>query len=560
MKNSIKKLISFALLSATACSTLAACKDDKSDQATLYVYSFTSGFGDEWLTSLIADYEETMKDVEIDGKKGLNVEITAVGSDVHGSDMANRDEVVYFLEQQNYYELVAGNYIASLNDAITKPNPYDEGGKTLESKMFADQKSYLGRDVNGTTTYYAYPHYFTSFGIVYDIELFNTKGYYFVEGYDPAGNLDDMFLGQWGGTKTVGPDGQANTSDDGLPTTYEEFFLLCDYIAKQNDNPLIWSGEHRNSYLTHFINALATDYEGYEKMRYNFTFEGEEILGKAENGKFVKDAQATKIEGTNGYEVARQAGKYYAMDFYGDLYNKSYINSQKSTLYSSTFTHLEAQEEFLKNPQLTNKHAMLLDGSWWEREATPYFDQMSLLNDAYSKQNKQYGWMPLPKQSADKVGEKSTMYDIMYPLCMMKKGLDTSSWQYKYAIDFIQFANSDAQLAKFTQITGCTKALDYSLTDAQYNALTPYGKSFYDAYKASDIVFPYAQNNVFANNQNTFKEIDGTGTGSPLYKSNAYSIDKCFVKSVEDGDSVDNYFNGMYTYFKGLGDIWKPTK
>ena len=558
MRNSMKKLISFALLAATALST-AACKGGgNSEEGTLYVYSFTSGFGDEWLTSLIADYEAKKKAEGVD----IKVKPTANAADVHGSDMGNRDEVIYFLEQQNYYELVAGNYIADLSDVLTAPNPYDEGGKTLESKMFADQKAYLGRDVNGKTAYYAYPHYFTSFGIIYDVEVFDAKGYYLVEGYeeyDAATQLDYMFVGNTtGSTKTAGPDGQAGTSDDGLPTTYEEFFLLCDYINKKNDNPLIWSGQHRNSYLTHFINALATDYEGYEQMRLNFTFNGTATnLGKAENGQFVKDAQPTAITGAKGYEVARQAGKYYAMDFYNTLYNKSYIKDQKSTLYSSTFSHNDAQEAFLKNPESNNKNAMLLDGSWWEMEATTWFDQMSLINDAYSKSNKKYGWMPLPKQSPEKVGEKSAMYDIMYPLCMMKNGLDPNSWEYKYAVDFIQFANSDEQLAKFTQITGCTKALNYSLSPDQYNALTPYAKSFYDAYKASDIVFPYAQNDIFANNQKTFQEIDGTGTGSPLYKSNAYNIDKCFVKTVEDGESVDNYFNGMYTYFQGLGDIWK---
>ena len=567
MRNSMKKLISFVLLSATAFSTVACKGDDNSDKATLHIYSFTSGFGDEWLTSLIADYEERMKDVEIDGKKGIHIEPTAIGQDVHGSDMASRDEVIYFLEQQNYYELLAGNYIADISDAITQPNPYDEGGKTLESKMFADQKSYLSRQVNGKTAYYAYPHYFTSFGIVYDVELFDTKGYYLVEGYegyDAATQLDYMFVGNTtGSTKTAGPDGQKGTPDDGLPTTYDEFFLLCDYINSKSDNPLIWSGQHRRAYLTHFINALATDYEGYEQMRLNFTFDGTATnLGKEEGGQFVKDAEGTVIDGTNGYEMARQAGKYYAMDFYSNLLNKSYINDKKATLYSSTFSHQDAQAEFLKNPNLTNKNAMLLDGSWWEMEATTWFDGMAEINSAYSKQNKKYGWMPLPKQSADKVGEKSTMFDIMYPLCVMKNGVDTSSWQYKYAIDFIQFANSDAQLAKFTQITGCTKALNYSLTPDQYNLLTPYAKTFYNAYKASDIVFPYAQNALFANNQNTFKEIDGDGTGSPLYKSNADSISKPFVASIESGAvTAGSYFNGMYGYFKDeLSSIWKSVK
>jgi hypothetical protein len=189
-------------------------------------------------------------------------------------------------------------------------------------------------------------------------------------------------------------------------------------------------------------------------------------------------------------------------------------------------------------------------------EATPTFTSQGKLNAEYSKQNRKLAWMPLPKATADKVGEKAVSYDIMYPLLVMKNGLDTNSWQYKYALDFIQFANSDEQLAKFTQITGCTKALNYSLDETQYNALSAFGKSYYDAYKASDIVFPYANNLLYANNQITFQELDA-GTGSPLYKSKAHPT--CFVRAVESGITVEKYFNGMHDYFDEL-TIWKKVK
>ncbi len=551
MKKIAKNLLACVVLSATALSSFA-CKggSGNSDKATLYVYSFTSGFGSEWLTSLIADYEEKMKDVEINGKKGIHIEPTAEKSDVDGSQMASRKEVIYFLEQQDYYELTNGNYIADITSAVTSANPYDADGKTLESKMFADQKSYFGRQVDGATRYYAYPHYFTSFGIVYDIDLFNEKGYYLAEGYSVS-DVANACVGTEDWEKTAGPDGEKNTADDGLPATYEEFFLLCDYINHTNGNPMLWAGQYRDSYLTHFINALAADYEGYEQMRLNFTFKGEaKNLGTVSGGEFVKDAESTQIDGTNGYELARQAGKFYAMDFYNTLYNKSYIKDKSSTLYSSTYSHLKAQEDFLKS----GNTAMLLDGSWWQTEATNVFNALGQANASKNKQNRNLGWMPLPRPSAN-ADQKAVMYDIMYPLCVMKNGLDTNSWEYKYALDFIQFANSDAQLAKFTQITGCTKALNYSLDAEQQKGLTKFGQSFYNAYKNSDIVFPYANNMLYANNQLTFQELD-PGTGSPLYKSTAHAT--CFVKAVETSVSAEKYFNGMYDYFKDdLKSIWK---
>ena len=559
MKKFMKKSLPCLLLASTSLFTVAACgggDDPNKDKATLYVYSFTSGFGEEWLTSLITDYEEKMKDVIIGDKVGIHVKPTAEKSDVDGAQMAGRDEVVYFLEQQDYYDLVAKNYIADITPAITAVNPYD--GKTLESKMFQGQKDYFARQINGETRYYAYPHYFTSFGIVYDVELFDEKGYYFADGYSEDAGYENMFVEKSGAPKTAGPDGQKGTTDDGLPTTYQEFLWLCDYIANVgNDNPLIWSGEHRDSYLSHFLNALATDYEGYDQMMLNYSFDGTATsLGKIKDGAFVKDAEPTVIDGLNGAELARQAGKYYALDFYSDLYAKNYIKNDetKKTLYSSTFSHLSAQDEFLM--PTGKRSAMLLDGSWWQMEATETFNHMGATNAANSKQNRKLGWMPLPKHE-DKVGEKSTMYDIMYPLCVMKSGLNPESWEYKYALDFIQFANSDEQLAKFTQITGCTKALNYTLTGAQYDGLSYYGKSYYDQYKKSDIVFPYHNNLLFANNQLAFQSLAPDAHTSPLYRSTEYET--CFVAAIEKGKTAEKYFSGMYDYFKEL-TIWKKAK
>ena len=559
MKKIIKKSLPCLLLASATIFSAAACgggNDPNKDKATLYVYSFTSGFGDEWLTSLIKDYEEKMKGVVIGDKVGIHVEPTAEKSDVDGSQMAGRDETVYFLEQKDYYDLVAKNYIADITQAVTSTNPYD--GKTLESKMFEVQKDYFARQVNGETRYYAYPHYFTSFGIAYDVELFDEKGYYFADGYSEEAGLEYMFIQSKDEAKTAGPDGVKGNADDGLPTTYQEFLWLCDYIATVgNDNPLIWSGEHRNSYLSHFLNALATDYEGYDQMLLNYSFDGAATsLGTIKDGAFVKDAEPTLIDGTNGAELARQAGKYYAMDFYSDLYAKNYIKNAETdkTLYSGTYSHLDAQNDFLSKSG--KRTAMLLDGSWWQMEATETFEYMGKTNPANSKQNRKLGWMPLPKHE-DKVGQKSTMYDIMYPLCVMKNGLNPDSWEYKYSLDFIQFANSDEQLAKFTQITGCTKALNYTLTNTQYEGLSYYAKSFYDQYKKSDILFPYDNNLLFANNQLTFQSLAPDAHTSPLYKSTAYPT--CFIAGIEKGVSAETYFKGMYDYFKEL-TIWKKAK
>lgn len=562
MKKFLTKMLCSLLLVAVAFSTFACKKDPNKNKATLYVYSFTSGFGSEWLTELISDYEALHANDKIGGKTGIHVQPTTLNSDVGGGEMKGRDEVVYFLEQQDYSSLIDGGYIADITSAVTGANPYDADGVTLESKMFDEQKNYLGRkDSEGKVHYYAYPHYLTNFGIVYDVDRFDEQGYYLMKNYNLANGLSNCFLGKTGKAdglpKTDGPDQTPNTSDDGLPTTYEEFFMLCDYIANVGgDNPLVWSGAHRHSYLAHFINALATDFEGKKQMRLNYTFDGKaENLGKVVDGKFQFDATDTVIDGTNGAELARQAGKYYAIKFYDDLYAKPYIKNDANdlTLFSSNYDHLTAQEDFLKRGEKRN--AMLLDGSWWEMEATGVFDDLAGVSDAYSKENKNLGWMPLPKVTSDQVGSKQTVYDIYYPLCMIKS-MPTDSWEYKYAVDFVQFANSQEQLAQFTQITSAVKSLKYDLSGDQQKALTPYGKSYYNYIKKAEIVFPYDNNVLFNNNQLKFQSLSTDGKVSPLYNS---GDSRGLIEAIEKGVSAETHFGGMYTYFTSQ-DYWKSVK
>ena len=77
MRKLTKKLVSLVLLVILSL-TCFACGDkneDGNEQATLYIWSFTSGFGKEWLDSLIADYESANSNVEIPGfaKKGIKI-------------------------------------------------------------------------------------------------------------------------------------------------------------------------------------------------------------------------------------------------------------------------------------------------------------------------------------------------------------------------------------------------------------------------------------------------------------------------------------------------------
>ena len=107
MKKNAKRVIAMSMALMLSMGTMASCGGggggSNNGQATLYVYSFTSGFGSKWLTNLITDFEEVHKNTEINGKMGINIEPVTDKKDVDAATMRGRNEVVYFLEQKDYY-------------------------------------------------------------------------------------------------------------------------------------------------------------------------------------------------------------------------------------------------------------------------------------------------------------------------------------------------------------------------------------------------------------------------------------------------------------------------
>ena len=458
----------------------------------------------------------------------------------------NRDEV-YFTEYAYYYSMKAEGVLGDITDAVTADLSSfgDKAGSTIVGKLTDEQKEYYGvAESDGKTHYYAIPHYSAYTGIVYNKDLFDQKGYYFAK--TPAGteNISDYFIYNDDDERSAGPDGVEGTDDDGLPATYDEFFMLCDFIAQDGGTPLVWTGANYRDYLNSLMMSMATDYEGLDQTMLNYTLDGAATdLGKSQNGQFVKDAAATNITSTNGYELARQAGKYYALQFLNRIVTTDKYHHE--LVFNSGFSHMNAQEEFLYAGQdgVSKDIAMLIDGIWWESEATTTFNEMaSGMGEKYSKANRNFGFMPFPKATREKVAEgKDTLFDHIYSMCFMKANV--ADWKKPIAYDFIKFVNSDAQLVEYSQITDTPKALNYTMTDEQLTKMSPYGRSVMKAKQNSDIVYPYSTNTTYVNNQSKFvmSEMFRTTVGSSDYQWAAHVFH-------ETNTTLENYFNGMIKY------------
>ena len=517
----------------------------------LQVVTFRAGFGDEWLYELEDRFEEAYKDVVYeDGKKGVQVWHEGDTKQYDAQAVISSKYDIFFMEGGDYYALCAnGGALEELTDIVTLPNK-DDNDKTIFSKMTAQQKSFYGYTaVDGDPKYYAIPHYEGGWGLVYNKELFDRKGYYLASkaGEEPCLISSPEATSE----KGTGPDGQTGTEDDGLPRTYEEFFFLCDEIVARDDIPFCWSGKHAEPYLTTMMNTLVADYNGVEQMTLNLDFngtaqelvvmDGNEVVW--ENGKIKTETK--EITPKNGYDMARQAAKYYAIDFlYKMLTTKDYYNDGA---FVSTHDHLMAQTDFLQAGTTfasgKGEMAMLVDGPWWEGEASTTFNTMSAQNDAYSKKNRNFGWMPLPKATEEKVGSGKVYVDSLSAFTVVKAGLGPKK---QAALDFVRFSATEASLVEFTQITGALKSYNYTLNEEQSANLSPFTKSLI-RYKETATLYVHDSSSAFFQKNRTalqpyraYGSSDGSGTVSnPVI---AFSKKKPI--------SAEEYFENMYKRWK----------
>ena len=522
----------------------------------LKVYSFTGGYGEEWLNTLATRYkkERAGKKFMVDGKEydGVDFEFTKEKTIMTNMMTSGVHYDVWFQEQVYYNQILEnGRIFEDMTDVLTSENPY-EPGVTIESKMTDYQKEYYKRDGK----YYGIPHYAGYIGIAYNRKMFDDYNWYFKKDYtaDEFASLE-CFAESAGDVKSAGPDGMLNTQDDGLPTTYDEFFALCEFISEKC-NPITWAGKHRQEYLNWFKNSLVSNYEGIEQMSLNYSFDGtaKNLVSVDASGN-ITELDDVVITKDNGYELAKQAGKYYALKFLKEVIDGEFMSDGATDVM---YTQVQAQEDFVRSDGTKTEHsAMLVDGCWWEMEAAKTFDRIQQSTGIDYREN--FGWLPLPmatQEGADDRAEKLsagqkgyTLTDTHNSLAFIGKGV--SADVYALCKDFLQFANTDESLAEFTMITDTTKALNYTMSDAQKAEMSAYGRGLMDMQEKADIVYTFAQNTFYKANEATFSQYKTIY--SSKYTADSASVDIA-VDQFRQNISAETYFGGLYLYQQ---DLWK---
>lgn len=530
-----KRFLTLGVIALGATSFLTACGgrviDDQEDltKANLSIGTYDGGIGSAWLEEAAMRFAKLMENEELQpGRKGVKITVASSKNYV-GTELQNNggDKDIYFVEAFDYYAVRNGGKFLNIADIMTEPIGYNDDNKTIVSKIPAEYRDFM--DLNGE--FYGIPFYDAFYGMVYDLDAWKENSFYLGTDGDFHDGTDATIL-------TTGPDGVANTYDDGLPATFAEYRTMLNRIVDCSYLPFQYPLNNGIDYTASFPLNIWANQEGKEQMKLNYSFSGTatNLVDIADTGAATPLAD-TEINEKNGYLLHKQRGLYDAINFV-----KSVMCVDKN--YSQgTSTHLVAQEDFVLSADDSSsfKVAMLCDGSWWENEAAPQFKKLGSID------RHNYAIMPMPFASTNDIGRNQTILSLSGSYGVINKNVLNNGHE-KVAKEFMKFLHSDLELQTFTTRTNMTRPLEYEMTAEQEASLSTYTKSILNLKRNTkiDIVYPYsAFRGVISDygNLGTFAWAFNTGqTKNPFV---AFSGTATYT--------APQYFNDVNAFFK---DYW----
>ena len=540
-------LLAAVLMGTTAMSAFGGCvggtevKDDSYDatKANLSVATFDGGVGRAWLQDAAARFEAKYANATHfqEGRVGVKVSVDGDKTKYTGNQLAESGSLtkdVYFTEAVDYYKFVNDGLVADLTDVITSSmSDYGESG-TIEDKIDPAIKDFMTKKDG---KYYMVPFYDGFYGFTYDIELFEDKGFYLDKDGDFFGLKDVANRDEFEARKANGPDGKEGTYDDGLPATYEQMIALCDQIVAKGCIPFCYSGSYPG-YVNRAFFSYVADYEGYDNFMLNNTFDGTTELVKSitDDGSLMGkvELESVTITKDNGYDVQRQAGKYYALKMQEALFGSAkYVGGTYNAL-----DYTVAQAEFIKSKYSAKPYAILVEGVWWENEAEPTFVELETLKGV-KKEDRNFGFMPIPKASEARLGDQ-TMFSVNNSFGFVSKNAENM----ELAKEFMRFLHTDAEMSKFSAKTSIPRSLNYEVSDADYATATPYGKSLIEMRSNSKVVYPFSSLDFVINHAANFDNDPWFN----LAVVGGKTFNNPFNTFKNGTASAKSYFDGLYTY------------
>lgn len=538
------------------------------NQTQLYVANLNSGLRDMWLQALKVRFEKAYADTSFEeGETGVQIIVdnNAYSGFGYLDRLSGDPNEVYFTENVMYYDFVSKNLFADITDAVTENLVEFGEEQSIEDKLSNDTRDFYKTDEG---KYFALPFYEAYSCIAYDIDLFEEKGFYFAKGGCPSeyseftqANNTDKAAGSFGGTykyvgefgnRSAGPDGKYGTDDDGLPATYDEFFVLTKKMQTSGVRSMIWPGKYPD-YINETANMLWADYEGKEKAAAFYKMQGDDIDILSFDGD-TPIITPTDIRNENGYMFYSQAGRYYAIDFLHRLISGGTYDPDA---FGEEVTHINSQERFLYGRFESSMRtiAMLADGTWWQNEATDAYNTLvDVHGDDASKMSRRIGLLPLPKVSEKNIGEAQTYLSTKQTACFVNKNV--TGKKLELAKTFIRFAHTDESLKEFMTIVNMPKPFKFDMNEEELNKLTVFGRDIYKAHSSGNVVFTASKNPIYRATPNKFMAVNGFETMLPndlpaTVVGTAFKDNPAFT--------AREYFENMKKYSDHTESKWRET-
>ena len=573
MKKLFTLCIAMLLMLTTVFGGMIGCgrgEDEEFDttKSHLYFGYYDAGYGTNWMTDLKARFESEFATHSFeDGLTGVQVHPIAIADgQTFLNQIENSGVDVFMTGNADYYKYVRLGLLLNIDDVVTADLSRYNETKTIESRMDAANKDFYQTD-NG---YYGLPWVTSNWGIIMNVDLFESKELYFAKGGCPSEylrtntNCDAALDGEWDdamyeftgtGEKSAGPDGKYGTSDDGQPATYEEFFKFCERCSDLSIQAFHFAGAHPTQ-VSKMMIPMVADYEGFEQMSLNYTFSGKatDLIEVDEVGN-VTELGDVDINNSNGYLLAKQAGKYHVLKFWDELLANTKYFEETLTLENAAHKHTDAQNDFVcggvKEGMPAGECALLIDGDWWWNEAQPAFDVVKKVTDGEkSADNMRFELLAFPKATNEKVGEERICLVGTDSVC----GINSKIAQNKITMakEFVKFAFTNESNLMFSKNTSCARIFEYDFKEGYLDGLNHFARNLIENYNSSvkcpvgSTNFMYISNSFDLFNSEIFwgSIIDGKDTsGIPTF---ILAKKGMLLKDVDI--TAEQYFMGMSAF------------
>ncbi len=525
MKRNKTKFLALGLAAVLSVGVAAGCgngnigKDEDSSKITQISFRQWGGTASstDWLQQAAERFAaEKANEPYESGKKGVKVEISTNKDSDYTSSIPDYD-ILMDENSANIYDMQTRGYLADIDDLV----------KGLQSKI---EPQLLPKLKGADGKYYGLPHYSYDVSISYNVDLFKTENLYIaapgeesVVNYKssllPASSAGVNFVFNENTKKSCGPNGIPNDYDDGLPSSLEEFIVLCDYIKnKKQINPFAISDINNGAnYAFMLIESLWAGMVGTDAMKAttcNFTDAEVEVVKEGalsydgtllNTGIKMPKTETVVLSDDNGYRMYDMSARYYALSFLELAKKKGWFKNQQ-------MTNTKAQEFFVLgnyNANDNDRCAMLVDSTFWYGESVSG-GTLTKYKSLSGGKEANVSMMPMPVQLTGQVtegnGKKPTVIDTSATVFVNKR-VEKNEGLFRAVKEFIEFLYSDAELKAFTETSKLTMNLKY---DYDKSSLGNFYAGVLEIEKAAgDKVYAASDNIKFSKNRSSFSLIWG---------------------------------------------------